>query len=415
MGSDRRQRRAVLRSCVASFIGLLMACTEGTPPPPAGSDEVSQRVRAVLAIQDDLERVGQLVDLLQTLPAEAAPAVAEGYENSFVDRGDIELVLLTQWWVPHDAEAATRWATTNWRAEHPRVEYAAMRAIARLDPERALRLYYARKQDPRAYAASLQAVIVGWYESDKPGLFEFINTQPSEDLRQQTMGTLARIKVLDVGPEEATAWAEETARARGNDRFSDQLMLRVANATAEVKPEIAAAWAEQMIAQGASTKLLIRVASRWSKRDGLAALAWLSGFEETPDQQHAVRRSFNNFHLGNLLVAEPWLLGQGDATFTWLAPALESFLKTKTDRWYANPATRADVPWTRHLDLAIGIQEEARRWGTVAHIARLWLLVDAAAAEAWMEEHEVPQLYREKARGPLPAGYQRQLLERAKR
>jgi len=403
--------RAIAKHCALPLIGLLLACTEGGPETPTGTEGAIDRVREVLAIDDDIERVRRLAVLLQSLPPEAAPEVAQAFENSFVERGDIELVLFVQWWVPHDVEGANDWANTSWRLEHPRVEYAVMRAIGRLDPERALRVYYEQKRGPRTYATALQAVIVGWYESRKPGLLEFIDTQPSVELRQQTLGTFARLKVLDEGAEKATAWAQETAQRRENDRFSELLLQRIANASAEVEPEITAAWAKQMIEAGGSTKLLPRVANRWSKRDPLAALEWLSGFEETSDQRFAVRRSFTNYHLGNLLAAEPWLMGQGEATFTWLAPALEYLLKTKTDRFYAKPHSRAMIDWKGNLGLALQIREEESRWGTIGHIARLWVREDPAAADAWMEEHGVPRLYREKAHGPLPAGYQQQLLD----
>lgn len=401
-----RQAWLGLASAVLLLASLSCGGQEGKIP--LGTN-VRERIAGTLAIDDDIERIHALTGLLQELPGEAAPDVAAGFEDAFVDRGDIELVLLAQWWMPHDMEAVHEWAVSNWRAEHPRIEYAVMRATARQSPKDAVRLYYTSTRDPRTYLAVLEALIVGWYESGTPGLLGFINQQPSAEIRQQAVGTLARIRVLDAGAEAATAWAEEMARNRGNDDLSQLVIYRVANAVGEHAPDIAGTWAKRLIAEGESTRLLHRVAGRWSKRDPLGALEWLSIFEESGDRRFAVRKSFTNFRLHDAAAADEWLAAQGEAVYGWLAPALEYKLKTVTDRAYASESRRAQIDWEGILESAIRIEEPLRRWATVTHLTRLWLLEDVPAAEAWMQARDVPQLYRDKAHGPLPSGYRKKL------
>lgn len=406
----RRQKSVPTGPRIAATACALILASCGNPEPtPTGSSDVRERVAQVLKVEDDIERIHAFTGLLQELPGEAAPEVAEGFEGAFVDRGDIELVLLAQWWTPHDLEAVQMWAISSWRAEHPRIEYAVMRAAARQSPRDAVALYYRSSRDPRTYLAVLEALIVGWYESGSPGLLDFIDQQPSTEVRQQAVGTLARIRVLDAGAEAATSWAEQLAVQRNGDNLSQLVISRVANAAGEHDPAVAGKWAKRIIGEGASTRLLPRVAGRWSKRDPLGALEWLSQFEENGDQRFAVRKSFTNFRMIDTAGADAWLAAQGDAAYGWLGPALEYQLKTVTDRSYANENRRALIDWEGMLASAIRIEDEPRRWATVTHITRLWLLEDTPAAEAWMQANDVPQLYRDKAHGPLPTGYMKKL------
>ena len=387
---------------------VLLSCTAQEPKARSG-EEIQREIQRILAVDDDLDRVHALSGLLRELPPTAAPEVVAGFDSSFLDRGDIELVLLAHWWTPHDPEAVQAWATSNWRAEHPRVEYAVMRATARKSPKTAVALYYGKHRDPRTYGAVLEALVVGWYESGAEGLLTFIDQLPSTEVRQQAVGTLARVRVLDIGAEAATAWADELVRTLASTDLSALILYRVANSAAEHDPDVAASWAKQRIEGGESTRLLPRVAGRWSKREPVAALLWLSEFEESNDQQFAVRKSFTNFRMTDPLGADAWLADQGEAVNGWLAPALEYKIQTVTDRAYAAPERRPGIDWEGTLGEAIGINDEGRRWGTVSHVARLWLLEDRPAAESWMEANNMPQFYRDKVDSPLPAGYRRKL------
>jgi len=377
--------------------------------PPAGDADVATRVQATLDIPDDLERIRALAELLQSLPATAAPEIVSGYENAFIDRGDIELVLFVQWWAPHDPDAAHEWATSGPIAAHPRIENAVMRATARVNPQLATQMYYEKSRDPRNYGAVLEALIVGWYESGSPDLLDFVNKQPSLEVRQQAAGTLARMYVLDKGMEAATRWVEQVARNRGNDDLSTLLLYRVASAGAEYAPEFTAEWAKGLVDEGAQTRLMTRVAARWSMWEPTETIAWLEGFDPSPDRAFALRRSFTNFRQHHSAEADAWLDAQGDAAFGWLSPALEYQIKTQTDRSYAKESERSGIDWPGTLARAIRIEDPARRWGTVTHVARLWALEDTLAADTWLDANEVPENYKRKAHGPLPAGYQRKL------
>ena len=175
--------------------------------------DIGSRVEGILRNPKVLERNRDLAALLIDAPKEAAPAIAGAFKDVFSEWGDNELVLLAEWWGPLDPEAAYAWGLADWRARHPRFLYALMRSVARQDPQAAIALYRtyppaiaAFKQD---YPMELEGIVTGWYESGKPGLVEFLVSQPTPSLQQQTLGTFARLKVLEL---------EAAARSNGPRR-----------------------------------------------------------------------------------------------------------------------------------------------------------------------------------------------------
>jgi hypothetical protein len=394
---------------LAALCAVLVACGSGETV-PVGDAGAAHRVKAVLDIDDDLERIRALAALLQALPPESAEEVVQGFDESLLDRGDIELVLLAQWWVRFDPEAANAWSKSSWRTQHGRISYAVNRALARQDPEKAVEIFYQHDRDASTYTPDLQALLVGWYESGQPGLLAFIDGQPSLELRQQGLGTFARIMVADVGAEAATAWAEALTV---DPELRKTLVLRMATAAAEIEPEFTAAWAKRMIEDGESTILLPRVASRWARTDGPAAMAWLETFDRTDDQKHAVRRAYTVWRARRPFEAPGWLMQQDPAQLgEWLAPALAARMTLAADRAAETPEKQSAYDWAANLDQLMIIEDEPLRWGSALKVARLWRQVDPEAAEAWMEANGMPEMYRGKARAGEPRGQAR---DRARR
>ncbi|MFP6655943.1 MAG: hypothetical protein VCB25_09960, partial [Myxococcota bacterium] len=296
------------------IVCAVLACGEPGLPDSPPIAEIAERVHEILIIDDRLERVEDFAHLLRGLPKspQAALEVVAGYDESFIDRGDIELVLVAEWWAPFDTEAALDWSRSAWRAEHPRVAYAVLRSVARLDPQIAIDAYHNMAVGRDGYRAYLQPIIVGWHESGWPGLIPFIIGQPTNELQQLAFGTLARLQVLSLGPEKAMEWAEEITTNEA-ESFRRQILQRVAASVTEIEPRLAADWAEELILhEGASETLLRRVAGRWSRREPEAAFAWLMRFPATQHQQQAVSQTFGLWMGRSLEDAEHWLLEQGD-------------------------------------------------------------------------------------------------------
>lgn len=360
-----------------------------------------QTVAEILAIPDRLDRVERLSAYLQSAP-QTETAVAEildGYQLSYMDRGDIELVLLLEWWARFDPEGAFDWTRQDWRAEHPRLSYALLRAVARDDPQKGVDLLLeSRGGRFTEYAVTLQPVIVGWSESGEPGVLKFILSQPDTNLRQKALGTYARLMTFKLGPEQAIAWADELSEGR-SETFARHLRQRVAASIAEMEPEMAANWVGQLVRQGASETLLRRIAGRWGRRDPVAALTWLEEFEPTSHQQQAVSQTYAGWYGRSPDEAESWLLAQGDAIGTHLAPAVMQIMKSREGKLKRDPDFELD--WEENLNLALQIQNEPQRWGAVLFICRGWMRRDPESANAWMQENGVPETYQLKARAVL--------------
>jgi hypothetical protein len=348
---------------------------------------------------DRLAGIEALAALMQRLPKtpEVAQQVASAIDASSLDRGDIELVLIAEWWTPFDPDGALAWSMTHWRAEHPRITYAVLRSMARIDPQRAVDAYLEMNVDRETYGSRLQPIIVGWHESEKPGLTSFITSQPSSELQQLALATLCRMQVLSLGPQAAADWAE-TVAASEDEALSRQISQRTASSIAEIDPAFAATWVERLIREeGASETLLRRVAGRWGRRDPVAAMDWLSGFAPTAHQQQALSQTFNLWLARAPDEAERWLLAQNERIGTTVAPATLQLIKRRAGMAQALPEEPVD--WTRNLDLALQIEDQEMRWGAVTYLTRVWIKRDEPSATAWIEAHSVPETYRRKIMG----------------
>jgi hypothetical protein len=397
---NRRRPLGLSRLVGLILIAFLLGCGDRADSPtdsPIPMGPILDEVQRILLLDDRLERIEELAGLLRVIPENEASArdVIGAYQSAFLDRGDIELVLIVEWWVGFDADSTVTWARGSWRADHPRIAYAVHRALARRDPQAAVDAYYGSKggRFPN-YAVSLQPVIVGWFESGRPGLMTFILSLPDDSLRQQALGTLARLQVLKLGPDEAIQWADQAVQ--GQDKtVTRHIQQRIAAAIAELEPRIAAEWVRLLVEDGASETLLRRVAGRWSQRDAPAAFAWLGEFEPSPHQRQAVTQTFAGWHLREPDEAERWLLSQDEAMSTSLAPATIELMKSTANRSLLEPEFQPD--WQKNLEIALRIEDSDQRWTAVLFLCRAWVQRDSAVANAWMESNDVPKLYRTKA------------------
>jgi len=399
-----RNIRPLGLSWITTFLfTLLIAAGCGSPateePESAPADPTE--VGPILLIEDRVESVEKLAHLLGQLPKtrEVATQVVSQFDETATDRGDIELVLVAEWWTPFDPDGAFEWSRKEWRADHPRIVYAVLRAMAKLDTQKAIDAYLAAPASPETFAIYLQPVLVGWFESGQPGLVKFALGQPSTKLQQLSLGTIARLQVLAVGPEESIAWAEVITSEMG-DTFRRQIQQRIAASIAEVEPDIAADWVERLIKnEGASETLLRRVAGRWARREPVAAFEWLARFPNTDHQKQAVSQTYAIWYARAPQEATDWLFAQGDAIGSHFAPATVVVIKNIAAHAKRNPEDPMD--WQSNLETALTIQDEAERWGAVVHLCRVWITRDETATRAWLEANDVPDTYRYKVTAAL--------------
>jgi hypothetical protein len=346
---------------------------EGAPPPPS---QVSAAVEAALMRPDPLERTAELARLLQGLGPDAVGDVRAAYDAVFVDVGDVEIVLLAEWWAQFDPRGAFDWTHREWVGKHPAVVASVIRAWAARDPEEA-RQAIDEIAKPVLRRGSVEALLRGWEESGEPGLVDYVAGLPFGVARQVAIATLARRKVLRNGSEEAFRWAEGLSDDHP-DRFKLQVFRRVASAVAEVDPHAAAAWAEQHSAGEYGDGLFRRVGVRWAKRDGPAAMAWLAALPAGDQRDAGVQETYREWLSRDAEGATAWM--RSSELEPWLQPALTLFAL------YLSGESPEEA-----LDWAARIRDEERRQEAIVRIGRRWVVADPDAAESWLDRTELSE------------------------
>ncbi len=361
---------------------------------------LSEYIVRTLQNTDPLERARAISELLLGLSPDSLQPVLDGYEDAFLDQGDVELVLLAEWWASFDPVAALAWTSKNLRTDHPRVEAAVVRAWARRDPLAAA----GGAIEGRSFASKpifetemKLALAVGWFETGKPGLLDYLRRIRSLETQQRALNALARLHVLRDGPEAAMHWADELSD--GEPMFKLRVIQRVAGAAARVDPPLTARWAARNLHEwkklyvNQSYPILVytRVALMWVRVDPEAAMAWLRGLDPGIDRDVAVSDAFNEWRRRDLAAANAWLRRQKPGQ-AWLDLAVASFVRQQVD-------AKGDIDWAEALRWATPIEKEEQKWAAVAYVARSWLIDDPTAAEAWLATRtEIPELYQRKIR-----------------
>src|SRR5262249_35295283 len=147
--------------------------------------------------------------LLEAAPPDALPGLRDAIASAPLDVGDPEVVTFAMWWARFDPRAALEWTRTEWRAQSSLVVGSVFRIWAHSDPEAAFAFI---GQVPEFHNnAAIDATIVGWHESGKPGLLERVASQADGVFRQRLAESLARRLVLALGTEGALHQTEAIA------------------------------------------------------------------------------------------------------------------------------------------------------------------------------------------------------------
>jgi len=344
-------------------------------PAPAGD------IRDALLHPDPLQRAAKVAILLDSLPPSALPDVRQAYDTAVLDLGDIELVLLAEWWSEFDPEGAFEWTRKEWVADHPRVVLAILRAWGRQDHAAAAAVA-ARFSAAPAGDVYMGAVVSGWAESGEPGLMEFIETLSIGGTRQRALTSAIRLRVLQDGPEATMQWAEQLPMDA--TKFRMQSLRRVASAVAEVDPEAARAFAVRNSAPEFVAKLYSRVATVLVRDQPAETMAWIAGLPPGRDKTDAASEAFRLWLALDEPAATRWIRG------IKLEPALDGAVSV-----YARNLSLEDPELA--LEWAGRIHDEELRWPAVGGIARFWYLDDPESATTWVDANsDIPDLYRRK-------------------
>ncbi len=370
------------RSLTAFALGCALAfgiaCDPQSPEAPS-AEQIGPRATEILNGKDPLRRVTEFSALLSTLGPSAVPALVEAIEAAPVGGGDPELELLGMWWARFDPQTALAWTRTEPRAQFGTVIAAVIRSWAHGDPERALGA--ARGLPFRGQQQiAIEAAIAGWDESGKPGLLEAVTQLPERE-KQRVAESVARRRVLALGPAEAFRWVESLAPT---PRFQEMMAVRVASAAAASKEggPIAAAWATPRVrSDDRLSHYPRRIATRWVTHDPAAAMAWLATLPAGADRSDAVTEAFRTWASHDHKAAFAWI--EKTELQPWNEPALAVYTR----------AIASERP-KEAIELAQRISDPELREGTMIVVGQVWTRTDRAAAEAWLAQPGVPERVR---------------------
>jgi hypothetical protein len=339
--------------------------------PPIAAEDARDRASAILGNPDPIQRLVDVTELIGSAGPEARPGFVEAVEESALDGGEPEVVVLGLWWARFDPDGALRWTQNEWRARFGSVIAAVYRGWAQHAPEPALaqaQKVYFRVQRMLA----VEAALAGWDESGRAGLSEA--AAPLVLGAESWVGdVLARRRVGALGPEGAVRWLESIE----NGELREAMVGPVAEAGAAIEggAPVVARWAEPRITGvDHRTGLPHRIGTQWVRYDPEAAFAWLEALPAGVDRDDGVGGAFG-----------AWMARDGSAAFAWAE-------HTPLERWN-EPAmavyARSMVVYggaSKALATAARFSNPDLRDTTTINLVLAWLGHDRAAALAWLAD-----------------------------
>lgn len=350
----------------------------------AKSDETSSReeLADALRVADPLVRIERVSRFLQHASFDQLADVKATFENAALDNGDLEYVLFIEWWAKFNPRTAFKYSMTGEvRAEHGRLQAAAARAWTRKDPQAAVDTgYFYNTQSPdHSYSTELlDAVVVGWFESGKPGLEEFLSKLTAVSDVTRGMRTYARMRVLRDGARETLEWTREPSPfPKSHQRL---LLAGALTIIAHQDPQLAIEWIPIAKADGIDTStFLMRIAGSWAHHDPEATLEWVSTLPDDFERSSAARRAANRWHDSDPKAYAAWLSKQvGDAS---LDPARVFTIQTDVNR------APLDVDWPDMVRRTQEVVDEAARKPLMLWVLQHWSFLGPEDAKAWIAAH----------------------------
>ena len=368
---------------------------------PAGTDGESSgsRLDQVLETRDPFERARRLGALLPELGPEAVPEVKAVLDRFRLDLNAVDFDLLVRFWANHDPRAATIWT---FKRASPHYKTAAAQTVIEIwaskDPaaalvaaENALRL-----SDEDVARAVQMALVRGWFQADREGLERYIYGLGSGLKRQRALFAYALTLAAEEGSEAVAHWAESVSDEDG--RYKMAVYRQTLAALAWGDPEAAARFCDTHCDGPFGGRLrivLIRTRIR-DGADGAEILEWVAGTgtpaeteEQIEKRQHELWVAYAQWAFRDREEAVRWMREQIESD---VPPAWIKSLYGEFARQVSVDSPEEAIQWAQK------IEEAAERELSLVRIARRWRRQDEAAAEAWLQQSDLPERARQSAR-----------------
>lgn len=398
-------------SLLANRIGLVVLCTSlglglsacspdenekagpadsRTSEPAATARESDQAVAeasrselaSILREKEPLIRIEHVAQYLQQADQDQLVDIRSDFEQASLDRGDLEYALFIEWWARFQPRRAYKYTVSGaLRGEHRRLQAMAARAWTRADPEGAIAedlFVNPHSADGSHSTELLDALIVGWFESGKPGLEDWLRNLTTVSDTTRGLRTYARQRVFRDGKRETLEWIEKDVSFTVPLR---RLLLAGAlTVIAHEDPALAIEWLPQAREAGVDTSTFaMRIAGAWSHHDPRAAMEWAQTLTDEKENNQALRRVSDEWYRTDHSGFIEWLSTQGDDSNVDLA---RSF--TVRQDVYDAPL---DVDWSAFLERAGQIVNPDKRRSDRLWLLQLWTYLSPMEATSWVESH----------------------------
>jgi hypothetical protein len=393
-----------LRAALGLLALVAWGCDASPPahaptPPASGSatagsepDFTYESLVELLGNPDDFEVARTLGERLPKMGPGSVPAMQEVLEDAATLELDaVEFELLMRYWAQHDVAGATWYALTKApRAFRVGAIHATLRPWAKADPQKALetaRVWTAESGD--GGAATQIALVRGWYDSGKPGLEEYIRDLGASFERQRALSVYATAMIRAHGVEAVTSWAEAVPETDATYKL--EVFRAVGRSLVPFDIAAAQRFCDRHCEGPFGSNLRDRIASRWSEKDGAAAMEWLAKAPKSEDRDTAIRFTFAT-----------WSRRENERAIAWMKEKLAA----KPEPEWIQPTLPVFARVLGRTDPAGAIEVASRLTGPLereqitVEILRGWRQRDEAAAEAWLAKSSLSENLLTRVRAP---------------
>ncbi|MCH2184696.1 hypothetical protein MK280_02375 [Myxococcota bacterium] len=374
-------------------VGWALGRGEADPRPPARrtiaelerDQAMYGELRGLLLEPETLTRVSLLSAELSNMGPEDLDSVAALLESHALGLGQIEAALLVRFWVTHDAEGASEWATSS-RVSIP-IRLAVLCALietwASIDPEGPLPIVneYLVFPSDLVPPAVLSSYVRGWYASGQPGVLEYLRTLEPSKARSRALTTFARQSLGGIGFDETAQILLDYPRE--DYQFRSQLWRYAAPEMLREDREKTLAFCAAYCDRFEGAFVRQRLAREWMNSPNVVPLEvmdWLSVAPAGQERDFAVQQALEIWTRDDSEALAEWGLELAqDQVDPWLYPGLA----------IVAAAVAHQDPYTA-IELVEQIKPESARNMGLNRIGTFFMRNDPEEAEVWLTTASLP-------------------------